>query len=338
MTRVRSYHDSELRGCFPSRCSWRDKLGSNLVAIRLKRAARKSLTTSSSTPRPQLNLAQNYTSPLERELIQQLGACKMKIGRSKVACKLLAASAICLWVVLSAGAQVQTTTTSTTGQPTKEVKVERGEVLLVEGNDLVVKMEDGTIRHIPNVPESARVRVDGKELGIHDLKPGMKLERTITTTTTPRTITTVQSVQGKVWSATRNSVILTLDDGTNQKFNIPAGQKFDVNGEMVDAAHLKKGTKISATKVVEVPETEISEERKVTGTMPPPPPPADRPILIVVVSPEKAPEQPPAQPAQAAEAAPPKLPQTASPLPLIALMGVLLCGSSFGIRMLRRRH
>jgi hypothetical protein len=262
----------------------------------------------------------------------------MKIGRSKVACKLLAVNAICLWVVLSAGAQVQTTTTSTTGQPTKEVKVERGEVLLVEGNDLVVKMEDGTIRHIPNVPESARVTVDGKELGIHDLKPGMKLERTITTTTTPRTVTTVQSVQGKVWSATRNSVILTLDDGTNQKFNIPAGQKFDVNGEMVDAAHLKKGTKISATKVVEVPETEISEERKVTGTMPPPPPPADRPILIVLVSPEKAPEQPPAQPAQAAEAAPPKLPQTASPLPLIALMGALLCGSSFGIRMLRRRH
>ena len=38
-------------------------------------------------------------------------------------------------------------------------------------------MEDGTIRHIANVPESARIMVDGKELGVHDLKPGMKLER-----------------------------------------------------------------------------------------------------------------------------------------------------------------
>ena len=46
--------------------------------------------------------------------------------------------------------------------------------MLVDGNDLVVKMEDGTIRHFPNVPESARVTVDGKELGIHDLKPGMR--------------------------------------------------------------------------------------------------------------------------------------------------------------------
>ena len=33
-----------------------------------------------------------------------------------------------------------------------------------DGNDLVVKMEDGTIRHFPNVPESAKVIVDGKEL------------------------------------------------------------------------------------------------------------------------------------------------------------------------------
>ena len=190
-------------------------------------------------------------------------------------------------------AQVQTQQTTTSGPATKNVTVERGEVVLVEGNDLVVKMEDGTIRHIPNVPESAKVTVDGRQLGIHDLKPGMKLQRTITTTTTPQTVTTVQTVTGKVWHVTPPiSVILTLEDGTNQSFKIPKGQKFNVNGEMVDAFGLKKGMIVTATKIVEVPETVVSQQRKVTGTMPPPPPapPADVPILVATAEPAPAPQ------------------------------------------------
>src|SRR6201996_7323500 len=85
---------------------------------------------------------------------------------------------VCLTFAMNGGAQVQTETDTTAGQATKEVKVEHAQVVYVNGNDLVVKMEDGTIRHIANVPESAKVTVDGKELGIHDLKPGMTLQRT----------------------------------------------------------------------------------------------------------------------------------------------------------------
>src|SRR5689334_22981051 len=109
---------------------------------------------------------------------------------------------ICLAFSLSAKAQVQTNTSEASQAPTQETAVQRGEVVHVSGNDLIVKMEDGTIKHIANVPESARVTVDGKELGIHDLKPGMKLEKTVTTTTTPKIITTVKSVTGKVWHVT----------------------------------------------------------------------------------------------------------------------------------------
>jgi len=105
----------------------------------------------------------------------------------------------CLAFSLSLSAQVETQTTTAAGKPTVVTKVEKGEVVTVSGNDLVVKMADGSIRHFPNVPESARVTVNGKQLGVHDLKPGMKLQRTITTTSTPMTITTVQTVKGKVW-------------------------------------------------------------------------------------------------------------------------------------------
>lgn len=247
---------------------------------------------------------------------------------------MLAVGAVCLAYTLSMSAQVQTQTTTTAHTPTVQTTVERGEVVTVSGNDLVVKMEDGTIRHFANVPESARVTVDGQQLGIHDLKPGMKLQRTITTTTTPKTITTVQSVKGKVWHVNPpTSVILTLEDGTNQQFKIPQGQKFDVNGQMVDAWGLKKGMNVTATKVVEKPVTEVEEQRKVTGTLPPPPPapPADVPILVVVAQ-----ATPAASATAAPEAAPEKLPKTGSELPLIGLLGFLSLAAGFGLKAFRK--
>jgi len=112
--------------------------------------------------------------------------------------RVLLAGSVCLAFALSMNAQVRTETNTTAAQPSHNVTIERGEVAYVSGNELVVKMEDGTIRHFANVPESARVTVDGQELGIHSLKPGMKLERTTIVTTTPNTITTVKSVTGTV--------------------------------------------------------------------------------------------------------------------------------------------
>ena len=240
--------------------------------------------------------------------------------------------AVCLAFALGMSAQVQTQTTTTAHTPTVQTTVERGEVVTVSGNDLVVKMEDGTIRHFANVPESARVTVDGQQLGIHDLKPGMKLQRTITTTTTPKTITTVQSVKGKVWHVNPpNSVILTLEDGTNQQFKIPKDQKFNVDGQMVDAWGLRKGMNVTATKVVEQPATEVEKQRQLTGTMPPPPPapPADVPILVAEATPA-------APAAAAAEAAPEKLPKTGSELPLMGLLGFLSLTAGLGLKAFRK--
>lgn len=253
---------------------------------------------------------------------------------------ILAAAVVCSSAVLTVSAQVQTQTDTTTHGATVVTKVERGEVVYVNGNELVVKMEDGSLRHFANVPESARVLVDGKELGIHDLKVGMKLEKTITTTTTPKTVTTVQTVTGKVFDITPpNYVILTLEDGTNQRFKIPKDQKFNVNGQMTDAWGLKKGMNVTATKIVERPAVVVQQEAKLTGSMPPPPPPpADAPILVAVVVPvaqaaAQAPAEPPKKTAAQAQA---ELPKTGSPLSLIGFVGLVSLAASLGLRALRR--
>lgn len=233
----------------------------------------------------------------------------------------------------SMAAQVQSETTTTSGPSTKTVSVERGEVVYVSGNDLIVRAENGEILHFPNVPESARVTVDGKKLGIHDLKVGMKLQRTITTTTTPKLITTVETLKGTVFHVNPpGSVILTLENGKNQRFKIPKGQKFNISGEMVDAFGLKPGMKITGTRVTEVPETHVAVERQVTGQMPPPPPPpADVPILVAIVRPSPAPAPEPA----VAEATPESLPKTGSYLPAIGLLGVLMLSLGLGVRTFR---
>ena len=258
----------------------------------------------------------------------------------------LAAGTLCLTSAVSTSAQVQTQTTTTAGQSSQVVKVDRGEVVAVEGNDLIVRMEDGSIRHFPNIPETVKITVDGKKLGVHDLRPGMKLQRTIITTTTPQTVTTIQTVTGKVWHVTPPlSVILTLENGTNQSFKIPKDQKFNVNGEMVDAFGLRKGMVVTATKIVEVPLSVTSQEKSVSGTMPTPPrasqvpasvtsqeksvsgttptpspaPPADTPLLIAEGEPTVAPPETREAPAAPATTNP----TTGSYLPFIGL-GVLV--------------
>lgn len=145
---------------------------------------------------------------------------------------LVGGTAFCIAFCLPSAAQVQTNKTTTHGESAKSVTVERGEVVYVSGNNVIIKGEDGELRDFNNVPDSVTVNVDGQQLNVHQIKPGMKVEKQTITTTTPRVITTVQTVTGKVFHVMPpNSVILTLEDGTNQQFKIPQGQKFTINGK-----------------------------------------------------------------------------------------------------------
>ncbi len=120
------------------------------------------------------------------------------------------AAALCaLAIGASSGALAQATTSTTTN-------VSNFEVLSVDGNYLVVRDQAGT-REL-NVPTDFRFNVDGRSLGVGDLKPGMKGTATITKTTTVRPVVVTEIKKGKVLSQTGRSIIIEEDTGKIHRF------------------------------------------------------------------------------------------------------------------------
>jgi len=258
--------------------------------------------------------------------------------------KLRPASGLCLTIILSvlfsaiAVAQMpQTATEKTTGAPSITTSELKGEVVYVEGNNLVVKMSTGEIRSFNDVPESRKFLIDGKEVGVRDLKPGTKLTATITTTSTPVTVRTRTVGSGKVFFVSGNNVILTLPHGENKQYKVTKDVKFNIEGKPGTVSDLRKGMVISAEKIVEEPIAQIASNTEIVGQAPPEPAPTTEPAPAPEVA--SAPAAPPtAEPAKemAQATAPAQLPKTGSPIFLIGLLGSLLVGGSLCIRMFRR--
>ena len=137
------------------------------------------------------------------------------------------------------------------------------EVVQVDGNYLLVKLESGEVR-VFNVSPERRFIVDGKSLTVHQLKPGTIL--TATFTSRPPVGAPVATVTGKIWYVSGNTVILTLPDGTNKSYTVPPSFKFMVNGEPAPVSKLRKGMKVTAHRIPEPPAVEMSYDIEVTGT------------------------------------------------------------------------
>jgi len=256
-------------------------------------------------------------------------------------------------MAVSAAAQQQmpqTTKQAIKGSATITTEHLQGTVEYVEGNTLVVRMAEGGIREF-SVPDSRKFLIDGRELTVHELKPGTKLSAMTTTTTTPITDRTTTVGTGKVWWVAGKTVILTLPNGENRQYTVKDDYKFTVDGNKnATVFDLKKGMTISAEKIVEEPRTEIAVNTVVSGQAPPPPAPkpvvaqtprpapAPAPTEIAQARPAPAPEPAPVQVAQAVPDAPAQLPNSGSKFPLVGLVGLFLMTAGLGLCRVGRRE
>jgi LPXTG-motif cell wall-anchored protein len=197
-------------------------------------------------------------------------------------------------------------------------EIKQGTVVHVYGNNLIVKMSDGTVKEF-DVPEGFMFNIDGRDMPVSALKPGTKLTSVVTTTQTPHVVKTTEVRNGEVVQRMGRTLIIRNEQGQLKKFaDVPEDITFTVRGQKVSLYDLAGGDKLTAT-IVHTSETIVTEEDiKVTGQAPrqPKPRPAPRP----------APAPAPA----------PVLPSTGSELPLVGLAGLAILLVGLGLAVIRR--
>ena len=241
--------------------------------------------------------------------------------RLKFSFTLCAMFCMSLLFAATVAAQVQKTIETVKGNATVSVAQLKGTVVQVEGNGLLVKLSTGELKMF-RVPETKKFSIDGKQLSVHDLQPGTTLTATVKTTTTPVTVRTKSVLNGKVWYIAAPTVILTLENGQNKQYFVKDTDniQFTVEGRSATVFDLRKGMIVSAQKIVEEPDVEITTDTMVVGHAPAAALPAAAPGSAMAPGTSAPSAAQPAAPESAAPAAaqPPRRPKL-RPLPLLSL-------------------
>lgn len=215
-------------------------------------------------------------------------------------------------------------------------------VIAVEGNQLVVRLPEGT-REI-NVPDDFKFTVNGQPLSVRELKPGMSGTATITTKTTVTPVSVTEVKNGTVAQVSANSILVQTDQGYRMFSEADIkkrGIKMFKDGQPVSLTDFHTGDRLTATIVTEKP-PRVMTERQVQATLaaggaaagsggaaparPEPKtgtPAAPAPRSAPAPRPAPLPSAPSttAHPSPAPESTHKSLPKTASLLPLLGLVG-----------------
>jgi hypothetical protein len=183
-------------------------------------------------------------------------------------CRALAVGVLALSLAATLSAQTtQTKETAPAGAPKVTTVEVKGEVVTTGSNWLIAKDAAGTY-HVYSVKAGRKFVIDGVEKTLAQLQPGTMLTARVTTTETPLVTRTTKITKGKVFWAAPTLIIVTLENGENKEYEVPPDFKFDVDGNHLSAMELKRGMNVTATRIVEVPHSSITENTVVTGTAP----------------------------------------------------------------------
>ncbi len=203
---------------------------------------------------------------------------------------------------------------------TSTTEIKKGTVVHVYGDNLVVRGQDGVVKEY-DIPAGFQFMVDGKAVGIADLKPGTMLTSKVTTTTTPHVVQTTEIKNAKVVKVVGGTVIVRMADGEIKKFSkVPSDVKLSSNGNPIELSQLREGMNLTATIVSESVTTVTETSAMVGGHGPAKPAPV-----------KAAPA-----PKPAAAPAPAVLPSTGSLLPLAGLAGMIMLFAAMSLAVIRR--
>jgi hypothetical protein len=245
-------------------------------------------------------------------------------------------------IVCVAAAVTQAQQTSTTSQ-TKSF-----EVLAVDGNQLIVRLPEGT-REL-TVADDLRFIVNGQPLSVRELKAGMKGTATITTRTTVTPVTVTEVKSGTVVARSGSNLIVRTAEGVRmftQGEVDKRGVKILREGKPAQLSDFRDGDKLSATIITSMP-PRVMTEQEVRATVATASaaaggaPPASAARASSTAAPQSssatmqsasaAPSQASAAPSQSART----LPRTASSWPWVALVSVLLLVVGLSLAVMRR--
>ena len=219
----------------------------------------------------------------------------------------------------------------------KSTRTVNFEIVSVDGNTIVWRDPAGVTKEFV-APAGFTLTMDGKQLGVADLKPGMKGSAVVTTTTTYKPVVVSEVKNAEVLAVSGNAIVVR-QDGKPRKYTQADVErrhaKLYRNGVEVSLGQFRTGDRLSATIVTDGPPETVTESQVAAMVNP-----AAKPAPVAAAPPAPAPTAAPAPvAAPAPEPAPApaaNLPKTASPVPLIGLVGVLSLAAGFALRSIRR--
>ena len=205
------------------------------------------------------------------------------------------------------------TTTESIAQKSRNIS---GVVETVAGNKVVLREADGL--HEYNPPAGFKFQLDGRDVGVDEIKPGMSINAVVTDKVITRQVTLTRIESGTVAQVAPGGIVLKDQNGDLKSYNFKDKAGNDIyfvrDGKEVPLRSVKVGDRLSGTFVTTLPPQKISQ----------------RSAVAKATEPSAAPE-----PAVVAAATPHKLPKTASPLPLIGLLAALSAGIALTLRAAR---
>jgi hypothetical protein len=252
--------------------------------------------------------------------------------------------------VILAAAVVSLTTVAAAQQTTSTAETKTFEVLAVDGNQLIVRLPEGT-REL-TVPDDFRFNINGQQVSVRELKVGTKGTATITTRTTVTPVTVTEVKNGTVVVKSGSNLIVRTDEGVksfSQGEVDKRGVKIWRDGQPAQLSDFREGDRLSATIVTSRP-PRVMTEKEVQATVAKAAAPtggapqaaARAPSAARTPSTQSASAAPLSSSASSAPAAQPPsagtrtLPKTASSWPLLGLASVLSLAIGLALTIGRR--